>query len=127
MRKLIHILNHQINKVCFIKTIDKIKNEEQLKEGSSLNIESDRKDSLEKEMDASFDSAPNKNSKKSKKKKGKNQNNELIELDENPKKPYNKLGLINDDEDNDSDGEDEAEKLERDAKSESMKVKKIHF
>lgn len=132
---LVFIMNEKIKKFIFenylnfeiFKTIDKIKNEEQLKEGSSLNIESDRKDSLEKEMDASFGSAPNKNSKKSKKKKGKNQNNELIELDENPKKPYNKLGLINDDEDNDSDGEDEAEKLERDAKSESMKVKKIHF
>ena len=133
---LVFIMNEKIKKYIFenylyfeiFKTIDKIKEEENLKEGSSLAIEGERKDSIEKEMDASFDSAPNKTSKKNKKKKGKKDNNldnELIEMDENPKKPYNKLGLINDDEDNDSDEEDQ--KLGRDAKSEAMKMKKIHF
>ena len=133
---LVFIMNEKIKKYIFenylyfeiFKTIDKIKEEENLKEGSSLAIEGERKDSIEKEMDASFDSAPNKTSKKNKKKKGKKDNNldnELIEMDENPKKPFNKLGLINDDEDNDSDEEDQ--KLGRDAKSEAMKMKKIHF
>ena len=118
------------------KTIDKIKKEEEYKEGSSSAIES-LNQPVEKQMSFNTDSSEEYILKKIKKKnkidedededKDKDEEeNELIEMDINPKEGSDKMRLMKDDDEEDEcseedEDDDEVKKDEKNDKSEKIK------